>query len=60
MISEVLCSLPQQLIVATHDLDLAARCDRVLVIDCGRVIRDSSSPGAGGQREVIEWYREQA
>lgn len=40
-ITELLLGLPQQLIVATHDLELAARCDRVIVIADGRVVHDS-------------------
>jgi biotin transport system ATP-binding protein len=44
-ISELLLGLPQQLIVATHDLELAARCDRVLVIAGGRVAYDSAGAG---------------
>lgn len=40
MIGEVLMSLPQQLIVVTHDLELAARADRTLVIDNGKVTFD--------------------
>lgn len=39
-IASLLFSLPQQLIIATHDLQLAARAQRVLVIDGGRVIVD--------------------
>lgn len=39
-ITELLLSLEQQVIVATHDLDLAERCDRTLVIEEGRVVFD--------------------
>ncbi len=45
-IGELLLGLPQQLVVATHDLELAARCDRALVIDGGRVVFDSAAVGA--------------
>ncbi|MEC3916093.1 energy-coupling factor ABC transporter ATP-binding protein [Nocardia sp. CDC160] len=39
-ISRLLQELPQQLIVISHDLDLIADFDRVLVIDEGRLIAD--------------------
>lgn len=54
MIGELLLGLPQQLIVATHDLDFAARCDRVLVIDGGSVSYD------GDPHLAIEHYRRTA
>jgi biotin transport system ATP-binding protein len=41
-VRELLEGLEQQVIVATHDLDLAAEADRVLVIDQGRVVADDS------------------
>ncbi len=44
--------LGQQLVVATHDLDLAADMDRVLVMWHGRIAFDG--PAADG----IAWYRE--
>jgi biotin transport system ATP-binding protein len=36
-VAEALFSLEQQLVLVTHDLDLAARCDRVLVVEDARV-----------------------
>lgn len=39
-IGDVLLGLEQQLVLVTHDLDLASRCDRVLVVDGGRVVAD--------------------
>jgi biotin transport system ATP-binding protein len=39
-IREELGRLDQQLVVATHDLDLAADAERVLVVDEGRIIAD--------------------
>lgn len=45
--------LDQQLICSTHDLDLAGRMDRALLVDDGRVV-DDGAPG-----EVIARYREQ-
>lgn len=50
-IGELLLGLPQQLVLVTHDLDLAARCDRVLLVRSGRIERDGE-PG-----EVIDHYR---
>jgi biotin transport system ATP-binding protein len=49
-IGDVLLGLEQQLVLVTHDLDLAARCDRVLVVDDGRVVAD------GGPDEAIVHY----
>lgn len=45
-----LAELPQQLVYSTHDMELAADADRVLVIDGGRVAADGS-PG-----EAIDFY----
>lgn len=54
MIGDRLMGLTQQLIVITHDLTLAARADRTLVIDGGRVVFDGSPAAA------ISHYRELA
>jgi biotin transport system ATP-binding protein len=43
-------ALTQQLIVVTHDLELAADADRTLCIDDGRIIDD------GSPAEVISGY----
>lgn len=43
LVTDTLLGLQQQLVVATHDLDLAARCDRVLVIEGGAVACDSAA-----------------
>lgn len=51
LIGDHLMSLEQQVIVATHDLELAAQCDRALVIDAGRVAFD------GSPAEAIAHYR---
>lgn len=51
LVAEALMGLEQQLVVATHDLELAARADRALVIDSGRCVFD------GAPDEAIEHYR---
>ena len=51
MISDLLLGLRQQLVVATHDLELAARADRVLLVEDGRVVAD------GDPAQTIEEYR---
>lgn len=53
-IGELLFSLEQQLILVTHDLELAARCDRALVIDQARVVFDGPAP------EAVAAYRAMA
>ena len=50
-IADLLFSLPQQLVLVTHDLDLALRCDRALLVDDGRVVAD------GPPAEVVDTYR---
>ncbi|NLB47408.1 MAG: ABC transporter ATP-binding protein [Microbacteriaceae bacterium] len=65
-IGDLLMSLPQQLVIATHDLDLAARCDRVIVIADGAVVHDSAVISADSSADdsaqisvhaAIDWYR---
>lgn len=51
IIGDRLMGLAQQLVLATHDLDLAARCDRVLVVADGRIAFD------GAAQPAIEYYR---
>lgn len=58
-ISQLLLSLPQQLIIATHDLELAAACDRALVVMNGAVAFDSAAAG-GDAADAVEWYRSHA
>ena len=50
-IGDLLMSLPQQLVLVTHDLELAARCERALVVSDGRVVHD------GPAAEAVEHYR---
>lgn len=54
-ISDLLIGLPQQVIIATHDLGLAERCDRVIVMSEGRVLHDSSEEGGSPKRAVAQY-----
>lgn len=45
-VGDVLLGLPQQLVLVTHDLDLAARCDRALVVDQARIAFDGPAGAA--------------
>lgn len=47
-VADMLFGLDQQLILVTHDLDLAARCDRALVVEGGEVVFDGDAEGAVG------------
>lgn len=51
LVADRLFGLSQQLVLVTHDLDLAERCDRVLVVDDARVAFD------GDPREAVAFYR---
>ena len=51
LIGNRIMSLDQQVVVATHELELAARCERTLVIESGRVAFD------GAPAEAIDFYR---
>ena len=42
-VADLLMSLEQQVVVCTHDLELASRCDRALWIEDGRVRHDGSA-----------------
>jgi biotin transport system ATP-binding protein len=50
-ITELLLSLPQRLVIVTHDLGLAARCDDVLLFDRAHLVAH------GEPAEVVESYR---
>ena len=50
-LSRRIMALPQQIVMASHDLDLLARFDRVIWLDAGR-IRQDGSPAA-----VLSAYR---
>lgn len=45
-VADLLFGLEQQLVLVTHDLDLARRCDRVLVVADGRVAYDGAPDAA--------------
>jgi biotin transport system ATP-binding protein len=45
-VGELLLGLEQQLLLVTHDLDLAARCDRVVVVEDARVRFDGAPDAA--------------
>jgi biotin transport system ATP-binding protein len=49
-VADLLLSLPQQLVLVTHDLALARRCDRGLLVD-GAAVRLDGTPD-----EVVEHY----
>lgn len=51
LLLDIIRDLPQQVILVTHDLDIASDCERVLVFDRGRVIADTV--GA----EAVRMYR---
>ncbi len=50
LVRAAVAGLEQQVVLATHDLELAAEADRVLVIDAGRVVAD------GEPTEAIDAY----
>lgn len=52
LLRRTIAILEQQVIMSTHDLDLAADMDRVLVVESGRIVFD------GGPAAAVAHYRE--
>jgi len=53
-VETLLDALPQQVVTVTHDLEAAARAERVLVVDRGRVVADGAPADAiGAYRELM-------
>jgi biotin transport system ATP-binding protein len=52
LVADRLFALPQQLVIVTHDLGIAARCERIVVVDDARVAFD------GPAADAIEFYRD--
>ncbi|MEV4774969.1 ABC transporter ATP-binding protein [Microbacterium sp. LWO13-1.2] len=50
-IGDLLLAQPAQVVLVTHDLDLAARCDAAVLFEEGRVVDE------GDPAEIIETYR---
>lgn len=46
LLLDLLRDLPQQVLLVTHDLAIAADCERVLVFDGGRIVADAPGPEA--------------
>ncbi|GAA2834786.1 biotin transport system ATP-binding protein [Leucobacter komagatae] len=46
IIGDLLTSLTQQVVIVTHNLELAARTDRALVVDQGRIVFDGAPAAA--------------
>jgi biotin transport system ATP-binding protein len=51
VVARLLTALPQQLVLATHDLTLLEGFDRVLVLEAGRVVADDAP------RAAVDAYR---
>ena len=52
LVADTLFSLDQQLILLTHDLELARRCERVLLVEDGRIAFDGPAEAAVAQYEA--------
>ncbi|WP_232548276.1 energy-coupling factor ABC transporter ATP-binding protein [Propioniciclava soli] len=50
LLHRTLAELPQQTVVATHDLGLAGQAERVVVVDAGRIVAD------GAPTETLAFY----
>lgn len=54
-VAEAIAALDQQAIVVTHDLELLAGFDRVLVLDAGHIVADDApAPAIAAYRELVE------
>ena len=54
VVDDLLASLDQQVLQVTHDLEAAARADRVLVVDGGHVVFDGPAPdGVARYRDLM-------
>ena len=54
VVDDLLASLEQQVVLVTHDLDTAARAERVLVVDDARVVADDTpGPAIGHYLELM-------
>ena len=42
MMTELILTLPMRVVIATHDLHLAERCERVIVLADGRIVADNT------------------
>lgn len=49
--TELLHSLPQQMVISTHDLELAEECDQAMIIHEGRLLAQGSA------QQIVEDYR---
>ena len=54
LLHATLAALPQQVIISTHDLELARQADRVLVVDAGRIVADGTPAEAIGFYEASQ------
>ncbi|MBO1750205.1 ABC transporter ATP-binding protein [Actinotalea sp. BY-33] len=52
VVDDLLDGLPQQVLLVTHDLEAAARADRVLVVDQAQVVHD------GDPEQAVALYRD--
>jgi len=54
---QLLQSLPQTQLIATHDLDLALEiCDRTVILNQGQIVYDGDTKIALSDRELLEQY----